>query len=175
MTLAGSHPLLAQVPLTVSPFVQLPSAITLPYTYKTLPSTLPPSAIATTATTASTPAQYVVSESGHAAHPDEIIASCKALKEHIQKLQDEADRELKQWEDALVARDLAEKRRVAPGWLDSDARILEPEKRNVTAASEANLMDEEVPTGQSQDVVASHTNSGDELDKAFGGLDVSKS
>ncbi|KFX89057.1 hypothetical protein V490_07257, partial [Pseudogymnoascus sp. VKM F-3557] len=28
-----AHPLLAQVPLTVSPFISLPTATTLPYTY----------------------------------------------------------------------------------------------------------------------------------------------
>ncbi|PHH82576.1 hypothetical protein CDD83_3220 [Cordyceps sp. RAO-2017] len=37
-----SHPLLEQVPLTVSPFVSLPSATTLSYNYKTMPSSIPP-------------------------------------------------------------------------------------------------------------------------------------
>ncbi|PHH68566.1 hypothetical protein CDD82_470 [Ophiocordyceps australis] len=38
-----SHPLLEQVPLTVSPFVSLPTATTLSYNYKTMPSSIPPS------------------------------------------------------------------------------------------------------------------------------------
>jgi hypothetical protein len=79
-----------------------------------------------------------VSSSGHAAHPDEIIASCKALQAYIQKVQDDADRELKTWEDAIAARELAEKRRVAPGWLDSEARLLEPEKRANSSAQAGN-------------------------------------
>ncbi|ELR07537.1 hypothetical protein GMDG_08452 [Pseudogymnoascus destructans 20631-21] len=126
-----AHPLLAQVPLTVSPFISLPTATTLPYTYKTLPSTLPRSSTATTSTAgaADSKPQYVVSAAGHAAHPDEILASCKALQAYIAKVQDDADRELRGWEEGIRARELAEKRRVAPGWLDSEARILEPAQR----------------------------------------------
>lgn len=188
LTLIGPNQLLAQVPLTVSPFVSLPAATTLPYTYKTLPSTLPPSSTGTAATSsAEEKAPYVVSASGHGAHPDEIIASCKALQAYIQRVQDDADKELKAWDEAIAARELAEKRRVAPGWLDSDARILEPE-RNDTSTSESqeqthpqgNLMDAEVskaeapnlpnPTVAASGAVAQ----GDELDRAFGGLGINQ-
>ncbi|KAK8100011.1 hypothetical protein PG999_010385 [Apiospora kogelbergensis] len=133
-----THPLLAQVPLTVSPFVTLPVAATLPYTYKNMPSTLPPSSLSLS-TTASASAsasdakpKYVVSASGHAAHPDDIVASCRALQAHVAALQAEAGRELRALEDRIAARELAEKRRVAPGWLDSEARLLEPEKKTAT-------------------------------------------
>lgn len=139
----GTHPLLAQVPLTVSPFINLPTPATLPYTYKAMPSTLPPSV---TGITASTPtstsaatggagdqdpaekARYVISQSGHAAHPDDIIASCRALQAHLAKLQADAEQELRELDERIRARELAEKRRVAPGWLDSEARLLEPER-----------------------------------------------
>ncbi|KAG4035755.1 hypothetical protein MFRU_001g05230 [Monilinia fructicola] len=172
-----THPLLAQVPLTVSPFVSLPTATTLPYTYKTLPSTLPPSSTAASATSNDGKPKYVVSSSGHAAHPDDIIASCKALQAYIQKAQDDADRELKAWEDAIAARELAEKRRVAPGWLDSDARILEPEKK--ASAGGGNLMDVDVSTSDAsrlaQTPVAVPNQEGDELDRAFGGMGLNKS
>ncbi|PSR76406.1 hypothetical protein BD289DRAFT_456985 [Coniella lustricola] len=144
-----THPLLAQVPLTVSPFINLPTSTTLPYTYKPMPSTLPPSATGITSTTGSSsinststststnPAtaadgtakpQYVLSPSGHAAHPDDIIASCHALQAHVAKLQADAEKELQELDERIRARELAEKRRVAPGWLDSEARLLEPEK-----------------------------------------------
>jgi len=171
----GTHPLLAQVPLTVSPFVSLPTATTLPYTYKTLPSTLPQSSTGTPASTAEEKAQYVVSASGHAAHPDEILASCKALQAYIQKVQDDADIELKSWEEGIAARELAEKRRVAPGWLDSDARILEPEKRIPgTAGRSGNLMDVDVSSADASNLqhtlVVAPNGEGDELDRAFGGL-----
>jgi hypothetical protein len=178
----GSHPLLAQVPLTVSPFVSLPTSTTLPYTYKILPSTLPPSSTGTAA--AEEKAQYVVSASGHAAHPDQIIASCKALQAYIQKVQDDADKELKAWQDSIDARELAEKRRVAPGWLDSNARILEPERKAPAHTldgemGQGNLMDSGVSSGDASGLrhtpVVAPNGEGDELDRAFGGLGINQS
>jgi hypothetical protein len=121
----------------------------------------------------------VVSSTGHSAHPDDIIDSCKALQAYIQKVQDDADRELKAWEDAIQARELAEKRRVAPGWLDSDARILEPERvdgrgaaQSSTQASQVNLMDTDTssPGLSGLNLTRGPTSNGDELDRAFGGL-----
>lgn len=177
----GPHPLLAQVPLTVSPFVSLPTATTLPYTYKTLPSTLPPSSAGGSVSATDEKTKYVVSPSGHAAHPDEIIASCKALQAYVQRVRDDADRELKAWQDAIDARELAEKRRVAPGWLDSDARILEPARKNASSAApegemaqKHNLMDAGVSSADAPRLqhtpVAEPNSEGDELDRAFGGL-----
>ncbi|KAH8656567.1 hypothetical protein BGZ60DRAFT_417253 [Tricladium varicosporioides] len=168
------HPLLAQVPLTVSPFVSLPTATTLPYTYKTLPSTLPSSSTSAPTSSSEEKAKYVVSASGHAAHPDEIVASCEALKAYIQKVQDDADKELKSWEDKIKARELAEKRRVAPGWLDSDARILEPQKKGSSSGTQGNLMDAEVASAEVSTLQSTviHTQEGDELDRAFGGLSM---
>jgi hypothetical protein len=159
--------------------VSLPTATTLPYTYKTLPSTLPPSS---TGGSGEEKSQYVVSSSGHAAHPDEIIASCKALQAYIQKVQDDADRELKAWEDAIAARELAEKRRVAPGWLDSEARLLEPEKRANSSAqagnAKGNLMDIDVSSAEASGLrhtpMPQPNREGDELDRAFGGLGLNK-
>ncbi|TVY40308.1 hypothetical protein LOCC1_G005418 [Lachnellula occidentalis] len=177
------HPLLAQVPLTVSPFVSLPASTTLPYTYKTLPSTLPPSSTGIAAPAGGEDKiPYVVSSSGHAAHPDEIIQSCKALQAYIQKVQDDADKELKAWEDSIAARELAEKRRVAPGWLDSEARILEPEKKNTGTGSQdpaqENLMDADVSRAEASGLqgtpVTLPRGDGDELDRAFGGLGINQ-
>lgn len=96
-------------------------------------------------------------------------------------MQDDADRELKEWQDAIAARELAEKRRVAPGWLDSNARILEPQKKSFgvdgageTPASAGNLMDVDVSSADasalSQTPVVAPNGLGDELDRAFGGL-----
>jgi hypothetical protein len=125
----------------------------------------------------------VVSSSGHAAHPDDIIRDCKSLQAYIQKVQDDADRELKAWQDRIDARELAEKRRVAPGWLDSDARILEPERKNSLAATQTaapnaqlNLMDTDTSTAEASALDKSsqprNGDDGDELDRAFGGLGV---
>lgn len=101
-------------------------------------------------------------------------------------MQEDADMELKAWDDAIAARELAEKRRVAPGWLDSDARILEPEKKSDSSSSagqgfsQSNLMDVDVSkaeaTGLQHTPVAVPTGEGqgDELDRAFGGLGLNK-
>ena len=171
----GSHPLLAKIPLTVSPFISLPSATTLPYTYKPLPSTLPPFSTADP-TNGTEREKYVVSRSGHAASPEEIIASCQALQAHIQKMQEDADETVRAWERSLREQELAEKRRLAPGWLDRDEKILQPNRTIITGPSNAprqndNIMDqhEERPK-KSAEAATGPDPAGDELDRAFGGM-----
>ncbi|KAI9665615.1 MAG: hypothetical protein M1829_005695 [Trizodia sp. TS-e1964] len=175
------HPLLAQIPLTVSPFVSLPSATTLPYTYKSLPSTLPPPS--TGDGKSGEKNKYVVSSTGHAAHPDEIVASCRALQAHLQQMQTDAENILRGWEDGIRQQELAEKRRVAPGWLDSDAKMLEPEKKLGSSSSEQEAFGQQQsrpasvvispmgspgpPLGQAR---AATVEKGNELDRAFGGM-----
>ena len=175
--------------MTVSPFVNLPTATTLPYTYKTMPSTLPPSATGITGATdgsdgdPSAKARYVISQSGHAAHPDDIIASCRALQAHVAKLQADADAELRALDDRIKARELAEKRRVAPGWLDSDARLLEPERKSVILGGEVASGDERSMSEQfaGMSIAAAQQqpggviempapDEGEELDRAFGSM-----
>ncbi|KAJ9142687.1 hypothetical protein NKR23_g6958 [Pleurostoma richardsiae] len=191
-----SHPLLQQVPLTVSPFVNLPTSVTLPYTYKTMPSALPPSVInisvsaADDGTAGASKPRYVVSQSGHAAHPDDIIASCRALQSHVAKLQADADAELRALDERIRARELAEKRRVAPGWLDSDARLLEPERSGTASppAGHSGLgLPGAAPSGDGRGLGAAGSSGGgvgpaagvsemaapdpgEELDRAFGAL-----
>ena len=162
----------------MSPFISLPTANTLPYTYKAPPSTLPPSSTGSTSTAASgEKPKYIVSSSGHAAHPDDIIASCQALKEHLQKMQDDAERELREWDERIRQRELAEKRRVAPGWLDRDERILEPEKKDdvhpVAAATTSGTLPNQmsgVSVSVAQAPALGSNREGEELDRAFGGL-----
>ncbi|TRX87946.1 hypothetical protein FHL15_011150 [Xylaria flabelliformis] len=164
-----THPLLAQVPLTVSPFVTLPTAATLPYTYKSMPSTLPPPSTGITGATDEKP-KYVVSPSGHAAHPDDIVASCQGLRAHIAKLQEDADRELHALDERIRARDLAEKRRLAPGWLDSEARLLEPERKPETSPGEPSVAGQfaEMSISGREGVSEMAVDQGEEIDRAFG-------
>src|ERR1700753_1904669 len=134
------HPLLAQVPLTVSPFLSLPQVTPLPHAYRPLTSILPPSVTDTpappvsSAENHSTPQEkpaYVISQTtGHSAHPDQIIESCRALQEHLKKMQEDTMRAISNWEGEIQDRELAEKRRVAPGWLDVEesGRGLVPER-----------------------------------------------
>lgn len=187
-----THPLLAQIPLTVSPFVSLPTAATLPYTYKPMPSTLPPSSSGITATDASSSSdgpnnnnndnkpRYVVSASGHAAHPDDIMASCRALQSHISQMQADAERELRELDERIRERELAEKRRVAPGWLDSEVRVLEPERKVEPGHAESGggnssnnvagqFAEMSLADRQGASEMAGDLDQGAELDRAFGG------
>ncbi|KUL84985.1 hypothetical protein ZTR_07826 [Talaromyces verruculosus] len=186
------HPLLAQVSLTVSPFISLPSAVTLPYTYKSIASTLPPSITTaagpdnTTETAGKT--RYVVSSTGgHVAHPDEILASCQALETHLKKTMTDAERTIKEWEESIRQRELAEKRRLAPGWLDRDEKLLQPEAVHASSAAQdvqnaqtiggsggnASILDSSTREQESQSMPAiAPRDEGEELDRAFGGLDV---
>lgn len=172
----GTHPLLAQVPLTVSPFINLPTSTTLPYTYKPMPSTLPPSSI-TPSTADAKPPRYVISQSGHAAHPDDIIASCRALQSYVATLQRDSERELLELDERIRARELAEKRRVAPGWLDSEARLLEPERKGEKAGNVGmvDLMSGDVPGPEDRGVVsemAGNDDEGAQMDRVFGNLAI---
>ena len=175
------HPLLAQVPLTVSPFISLPTATTLPYTYKPLPSTLPPSSTADPSGVERE--DYVVSASGHAASPEDIIKSCQALQDHIRKTQEDAEKAIQDWEQSLAEQDLAEKRRLAPGWLDRSEKILEPERKasiGSTAAindqaKPASILDTDIEGKKPQPALQEIQDSaGDELDRAFGGMALRK-
>ncbi|KAH7071224.1 hypothetical protein BKA63DRAFT_517554 [Paraphoma chrysanthemicola] len=173
------HPLLAQVPLTISPFLSLPTSVPLPYSYKTLPSTLPASILQPQSDPNNPqqqqpqqqqPPAYVQSASGTSATPDAILTSCLALQQHLQKLETDARKTLKEWEDRRAAEDLAEKRRLAPGWLDSGVHIIKPEaeekpQRNAGEAEVANLMDDDPQKRQQE-------KAGEELDRVFGGLQV---
>lgn len=122
-----------------------------------------------------------MSASGYAAHPDEIIASCKALQAHLQKLQDDAEKTLKEWEDGIKERELAEKRRLAPGWLDREEKILEPEKKRdsiaVTSPTDHsnNIMDMDSQPGQrgvEAELGLPSNPVGEELDRAFGSMGI---
>lgn len=121
-----------------------------------------------------------MSESGHNAHPDEIIASCQALQAHIKKVQEDAKRTLQEWQARINEQELAEKRRVAPGWLDRDEKMLEPERSgNPTGApapgkspeQSVNIMDwQDNSRHDAREAEATTTAAGDELDRAFGGM-----
>ncbi|GAB7342744.1 hypothetical protein MBLNU457_g0890t1 [Dothideomycetes sp. NU457] len=117
-------PLLAQVPLTVSPFLHLPKPPTLPHNYTSLPSTLPPS-ILSSSSSSDKPA-YITTPSGHSAHPSQISNQNASLLQTLHTSPSEAERKIREWEERIRERDLAEKRRRAPGWLDREEKMLVP-------------------------------------------------
>lgn len=183
------HPLLSQVPLRISPQISLPRAPTLPYTYTPLPHSLPPSSTPgapPSSTSASSPDndrqhKFVVApNSGHTAHPDDIIRSCRTLLRHIEEVEQGNKKLIEDWEKRLKEEDVLEKRRRAPGWLDRDEKILEPERRKTISTPHP-----ETPTTAAQDPgtlrssdstmdqrPTEHDQGGEELDRAFGGLGV---
>lgn len=110
--------------------------------------------------------KYITSASGHTAHPDDIIKSCAALQQHVGKAADESKRAIEEWEQTIKDRELAEKRRVAPGWLDREEKILEPTK---ATKPDQNLLDSDAST-EVKAVPISPSREGEEIDRAFGKL-----
>lgn len=110
--------------------------------------------------------KYIISSSGHTAHPDDIVKSCNALQQHIDQTAKDARKQIEEWEQSIKDRELAEKRRVAPGWLDRDEKILEPSK---PVSVKQDLLD----GSESPEVNApamSPNREGEEIDRAFGNL-----
>lgn len=173
----GPHPLLAQVPLTVSPFINFPTSVTLPYTYKSVSSALPPS-VTVDPSNPDAKARYILSSSGeYAAHPDDILAACQSLEQHLKKTRADAEEAIKAWEESIRQRDLAEKRRVAPGWLDREEKLLQPSRTTIAPGSagdtEQSLLDSSsADQGSSSMPTMIPRDEGEELDRAFGGLGV---
>src|SRR5690606_19092710 len=129
-----------------------------------------PSAAASSSSNPQAKPRYVVSSSGHAAHPDEIIASCREMQSHLDTMRRDAERDLAALMEGIRERELAEKRRIAPGWLDSEVRVLEPERTGTAspgvtaaAAEAAGGGAPGAPTGATGEA----TDQGAELDRAF--------
>jgi hypothetical protein len=117
----------------------------------------------------------VTSATGTSAHPDQILASCVALQEHLAKLEADAKRTLAEWEERRRKEDLAEKRRVAPGWLDSGVHIIKPEGPGGDGGSGGPAKEDKVPEQNLMDLdpqAERKAQEGEELDRVFGGLQV---
>nr|POE72751.1 hypothetical protein CFP56_30690 [Quercus suber] len=165
-----SHPLLAQTPLSVNPFIDLPKPPTLPHNYASLPSTLPPSSIITASSGVDSdlPA-YVSSPSGDfAAHPSTIIAQNKALLSQFEKQAKDAEERIRNWEQEITDRELAEKRRKAPGWLDGEQKLLMPERTGRKEKTpDINLMDD-LASSEMESKTKDVDELGDAMDRVFG-------
>ncbi|KAF8541604.1 hypothetical protein BDD12DRAFT_829040 [Trichophaea hybrida] len=166
----GTSHLLQQIPLTASPLIQLPTAVTLPYSYQSLPLGLPhPSTAPVPPANGEVPlpegAGYITSPSGNVSQtPEAIIHSCHALIQYLQSQKSSAEQAWRDWEKSIEDRDLMEKRRVAPGYLDTGIQILEPTRKAVnTSESEPQQV-----TGRGGGDEQRSTEAGDELDRVFG-------
>jgi hypothetical protein len=175
--IAGSHPLLQQTYLSVSPFIDLPKTPTLPPNYATLPSTLPPSTLHAqpTASAPDLPAYVVSATGGFATHPSTIAAQNRALLEQIEKDQQSGRTKVEAWEEEIKERELQERRRRAPGWLDRDEKMLVPERKE-TPGQEKNLIDDDRDVKEGDRMEQERVKEGkrkveelgDALDRAFG-------
>ena len=85
-------------------------------------------------------------------------------------MQEDAERELREFEERIKERELAEKRRVAPGWLDSESRLLEPERAG--GGEQQSLMDKESEEQIAAAARAEQQKADEaaEMDRAFGGM-----
>lgn len=148
-----------------------------------MPSTLPPSLInppapppdpSSSAAPAPPKPRYVVSNAGHAAHPEDIMASCREMQAHLAAMTADAERDLAALRESAQRRELAEKRRIAPGWLDSEVRVLEPErKEGAEREDKADVeMEGEGAPGGKGGADQGGADQGAELDRAFGSMRV---
>lgn len=169
--MTGSHPLLQQTPLSVNPFIDLPKPPTLPHNYASIPSTLPPSSThaAPAPSNPELPA-YVTSSTGFAAHPSSIINQNRALLDQLSSQQRDAQEKVRNWEQEIKERELQEKRRKAPGWLDSESKLLQPEKKveGQQNAGAVDLMDQPEAAADLQEKHRTANELGDAMDRAFG-------
>lgn len=96
-------------------------------------------------------------------------------------MQEDAEEFLRKWEAGLKEEELAEKRRVAPGWLDRQEKILQPTTKSGDGEKgggevmhgqgrAANIMDQQtgMEVGSLQPSIQDQE--GNELDRAFGGI-----
>ena len=91
--------------------------------------------------------------------PQDIIRSSHAMLHHLQSQRTAADQAVRDWEMSIDDRDLIEKRRVAPGYLDTGIRFLEP-TRSVATPDARNAEVDSV-------LAQSLKEAGDELDRVF--------
>lgn len=158
----------------MNPFIDLPKAPTLPHNYASLPSTLPQSILNSTPAPSNPDLPgYVTSSSGFAAHPRTIITQNKSLLEQIEKQRRDSEQQVKEWEQSIRDRELAEKRRKAPGWLDTEDRILQPNKpkAEMGEASSQSLMDAPAPRAEADSIPRQSKDVDDlgaAMDRAFG-------
>lgn len=87
------------------------------------------------------------------------------MLEQLDKQKKDAEKKVQEWERSIQERELAEKRRKAPGWLDSEQHLLQPEKK----VEQVNLMDEPGPVVEEESKREKKADElGDAMDRAFG-------
>jgi hypothetical protein len=156
---------LAQLVLIKSPYLQLPHPVSLPYNYTPLPNSLD-------AIVQSTP-QMRTAYPQPTTDFSQVVASVELSVKKTSALKSEHEvhvEKVKTWEEQIRDREVREKRRIAPGYLDTDQRLLVP-TRVETPRIESPVTRE---AGGTQTEEETNTNSSTgELGKAFGNMGLS--
>lgn len=140
----AADPLLAQIPLIVSPGLRPPQAVTLPFNFNRLPSSLPP---------------QNVSE----ATLDQISHESKRFIEHLDKRREERKENYQSWKEKVDKEEIEEKRRIAPGYLDTNYKLLQPSRRQASIDHEIN---------SSENTTNNNSIEVNELDRVFGDVSL---
>lgn len=154
MDMKRAHPLLSQVPLAINPAAKAPKAVTLPYNYNRLPETLP-----TSAADVELLERIIMDSSGFldaldARHTDRVEA-------------------YESWAAKVKESQIKEQRRIAPGYLDVEQRILQPDRStkasndNSTQALQVNYSKAEAEQQEQNKQQPPN-----EIDKAFGQMSL---
>lgn len=108
----------------------------------------------------------MTSASGFRAHPSTVLAQNSALRDQLANSTRDAHKTVQTWLESNRERELAEKRRKAPGWLDSDEKMLSPQKPS-GGTSHPDLMNPEQDETVVQKEDAQVNDLGAQMDRAF--------
>lgn len=92
----------------------------------------------------------------------------------MKKRQHEGEATIKEWLESIKERELAEKRRVAPGWLDREEKILRPLHSSRPGSLGPSLLDSQLAeqTSKNASPAIVPKSEAEELDRAFGHLEM---
>jgi hypothetical protein len=121
-----NHPLttspLSQLVLIRSPYLQFPPQVSLPYNYTPLPGSLdavvPPPL-----------PRWYPANSQPSTDFQPLVTAVDFSTEKIRSLKERHEAhvdKIRSWETEIRDREVREKRRIAPGYLDTDQRLLQP-------------------------------------------------
>ena len=140
-TRPASSPL-SHLVLIKSPYLQLPRPVTLPYNYTSLPASV--DSIVFPPFRALAHAQPSTDFSQVSSSIELAIQKASALKaeheSHVNKI--------RAWEDQIKEREVREKRRIAPGYLDTDQRLLVPTRVETPRVEGASIRTDGEDTGE---------------------------
>lgn len=101
---------LSAIPLAKSPFVSLPAAVTLPFDYAPLPPSL----------------EHIPRTDFSSA--ERIHEYCSSSLQVLAETREKHAKMVHHWQKDVDTRELEKKRRIAPGYLDSEQRLLQPSR-----------------------------------------------